>query len=67
MDSVVSAHFPFSTQHDIRDFLEIAKGIRNCEVHSLVWPNHLMHVASFLAKVMLVTFDLISYERLRDA
>ncbi len=67
IDSVLNSSLSFTTQHDIRDFLKLAKGIRNLEVHSLVWPTHLQYVAAFLSKVMLVTFDLLSYERRRDA
>jgi hypothetical protein len=62
MDAVVSSTVNFSSQQDIRDLLELARGLRNSEVHSVPWPGHLMYVAVFLAKVLLVIFDLVSYE-----
>lgn len=62
IEAVADRNLSFSTQYDIRDFLEIARGIRNSQIHSVDWPSHLMHVACYLAKVLLVLFDLLSYE-----
>ncbi|MCK4488126.1 MAG: hypothetical protein KAU38_15385, partial [Desulfobacterales bacterium] len=55
-------NYSYVTPEIISELIILAKGIRNIVVHSGVIPVQLRNPIQYLAKLLLILFDLVSYE-----